>query len=233
MECRSPLSAVDGTLACGDLLAGALSGSGEVDLITFTGQAGAVVDLMLVRTGGFVDGFGRLLAVPHATIFGPSGTEVVTFNSDSQNTLTLPESGTYTVRINANTLVHTGSYNLGMECRSPLSAVDGTLACGDLLAGALSGSGEVDLITFTGQAGAVVDLMLVRTGGFVDGFGRLLAVPHATIFGPSGTEVVTFNSDSQNTLTLPESGTYTVRINANTLVHTGSYTLGMECIPPP
>ena len=30
-------------------------------------------------------------------------------------------------------------------------------------------------------------------------------------------------------LTLPESGTYVVRVNANTLMSTGTYSVGLEC----
>jgi hypothetical protein len=114
-----------------------------VDLITFTGNAGAVVDLTLVQTAGFPDPFGRVLA--HATVFAPSGAQVAAFNANSQNTLTLPESGTYVVRINANTLVHTGSYTLGMECRSaPIANAgpDQSVSVGSMVQ--LTGAGSSD-----------------------------------------------------------------------------------------
>ena len=131
------------------------------------------------------------------------------------------------VRVNANNLVSKGTYNLGLECRQPISAVDDSLTCGGLLSGAIDAAGEVDLITFTGQSGDVVDLTLVRTGGFDSFYGR---VPRATVFTPTGAVLAAFNANSQKELTLPESGTYVVRVNANTLVHTGTYDLELECL---
>ena len=210
-------------IVCGQLVSGQIAAAGEVDLIAFRGQAGAVVDLTFVQTAGF-DAFRGVLA--YATVFAPSGATVVSFNANSQNTLMLPESGTYVVRINANNLVHTGSYTLGMECRNPLRAVDGAVACGDLLTGTISAAGEVDLITFTGQVNDVIDLTFVQTAGF-DAFRGVLA--HATVFAPSGVQVDVFDANAQRTLTLAESGTYVVRINANNLVSTGSYSLGLLC----
>ena len=50
------------------------------------------------------------------TVLAPSGTEVITFDSNAQQQLTLPETGMYLIRLNANNLVSTGSYNLGLEC---------------------------------------------------------------------------------------------------------------------
>ncbi|MCK4622077.1 MAG: Ig-like domain-containing protein [Desulfuromonadales bacterium] len=101
------------------------------------------------------------------------------------------------------------------------------LTCGDLVAGSIDAAGEIDEFTFSAQSGDVVDLTLVRTGGFDSFYGR---VPRATVFTPTGAVLAAFNANSQKELTLPESGTYVVRVNANTLVHTGTYDLELECL---
>ncbi len=225
LECRQPLGPVDGTLNCGSLLSGTISASGEVDLITFSGQTGQVVDLTLVLTAGF-DSFRSVL--PRVTLFSPTGAQLDSFDANVQKTYTLPESGTYLIRVNANNLFHTGSYNLGLECRRPLGPVDGTLSCGSLLSGTIEAPGEVDLITFSGQTGDVVDLTLVLTAGF-DSFRSVL--PRVTLFSPTGAQLDSFDANVQKTYTLPESGTYLIRVNANNLVATGSYNLRLQCSP--
>jgi hypothetical protein len=51
-----------------------------------------------------------------ATIFSPSGAQLLYMDSNDQNHVTLPEDGTYVFRVNANVLVATGSYNLDLLC---------------------------------------------------------------------------------------------------------------------
>ena len=226
LECRQPLSGVVGNVACGDLFSGQVTAEGQVDLISFTGQVGQVIDLTLVeapRWGG-VDSVNDA----RGTLFAPSGVQVAQFDSDVQQTFTLSENGSYIVRINANDLEHTGSYNLGMECRqNPVAVVDDTMSCGSLVSGAMEVPGEVDLITFTGQVGQVIDLTLVE----VTSWGGVSSANDArgTLFAPSGVQVAQFDSNAQQTFTLSEAGSYIVRINANRLDDTGPYNLGMEC----
>jgi hypothetical protein len=220
LECLQPLNPVDGTLACGGLLSGALDAAAEVDQITFTVQANQRVTLTMVLTSGF---FARTAT---ATIFSPARAEVLTFNANSQHQLTLAEAGTYVIQIRASDLVAIGGYRIGMECLQPLNPVDGTLACGGLLSGALDAAAEIDQITFTGQANQRVTLTMVLTGGF---FARTAT---ATIFSPARAEVLTFNANSQQQLTLTEAGTYVIQIRASDLVATGTYNIGLECLQP-
>jgi hypothetical protein len=153
---------------------------------------------------------------------------VDTFSANTQQQITLPENGTYIIRVRANTLVNTGSYNLGVECLQPLdSPIEAVLSCGDLASGSIDASGEVDLYTLTGQAGDMILLTLTETGGFPGG-----SAPQLTLFSPSLEVVDTFNANTQQQITLPENGTYIIRVRANTLVNTGSYNLGVECLQP-
>ncbi len=234
MECRhNPVAVIDDTLSCGGLVSGTIGVPGEVDLITFQGTAGQVIDLTLVEASNWAGA--SSVNDARATLFAPSGAQVGQFDSNAQQTFTLPESGTYIVRINANNLVATGLYNIGMECRhNPVAVIDDTLSCGGLVSGTIGVPGEVDLITFQGTAGQVIDLTLVETSGWI-GLPSGLTDAQGTLFAPSGAQVGQFDSNAQQTFTLPESGTYIVRINANNVVSTGalavtgSYNLGMEC----
>ncbi len=85
---------------------------------------------------------------------------------------------------------------------------------------------EADFYTLTGQADDVITLALVETSnwGLASNDARL------TLFAPSGAQVITFDSNGQQEVTLPESGTYVVRVQANNLVSTGSYDLELECL---
>ena len=126
--CIEPQSVVDATVRCGELLSASVDVAGEVDLITFTGNTNEVVALTLVETSNWGGLQGRNDA--RVTVLAPSGTEVITFDSSAQQQLTLPETGMYLIRLNANNLVSTGSYNLGLECIEPQSVVDATVSCG-------------------------------------------------------------------------------------------------------
>jgi hypothetical protein len=105
-----------GELFCGDLVSGSIDESGETDQFTFSGQAGDVILLTLTQTAGFPGSN----VVPQLTLFSPSLEVVDTFNANTQQQITLPASGTYTIRVRANNLVSTGSYNLGLECLQPV-----------------------------------------------------------------------------------------------------------------
>jgi len=223
-----------GTLVCGGLRSSLIDFSAEVEQFNFTAQAGDLISLTLVETSNW-GGLGGS-ADARATLISPSGNEEVIFDSNSQETIVLPESGTYVVRVNANDLVSTGSYNLGLSCLLPASPPPVTLSCGGLESGLINTPGEVELFDFTAQAGDLISLTLVESSNDWGGLGGS-ADARATLFSPSGNEEVTFDSNSQETIVLPESGTYVVRVNANNLVSTGSYNLGLSCLlpasPPP
>ncbi len=218
-ECLLPTSAVDATLACGGLVARTIVTPAQVDQITFVAQANDRVTLTLAMSG-----FPSFVAA-RATVFSPSGGVVVTFDANSQQQLTLPETGTYIVQVYASNLVSTGSYTLGRECLLPTSAVDATLACGGLVARTIVTPAQVDQITFVAQANDRVTLTLAMSS-----FPSFVAA-RATVFSPTAGVVVTFDANSQQQLTLPETGTYIVQVYASNLVSTGSYTLGRVCSP--
>ena len=140
---------MNGTLACDtQLVDQSFTERGQVDLVTFTGAAGQIIDLTLVSSFNAT-----------ATLFGPSGGPVGSWIANSQKTFTLPEAGTYVVQVKDRFLTGTGTYNLGMECRlNPIAPVNGTLACGTLLVDqSFTKQGQVDLVTFTGANGQIIE----------------------------------------------------------------------------
>ena len=207
-------------LNCGTLLPGAIGSAGQVDQLTFSGQAGERKTLTLTASGF------PLGATATATIFPPTAAPI-TFNANSQQQLALPDSGTYVIQVRASNLVSTGSYSIGLECLLPTSPADATLVCGTLLSDRpINTSAQVDQITFSGQASDRVTLTLAASGF------PLGATATASVFSPAAALVVSFNANSQQQLTLPTTGTYIIQIRASNLVSTGSYSIGLECLLP-
>ncbi|MFN7947679.1 MAG: hypothetical protein U0Z53_20180 [Blastocatellia bacterium] len=221
-ECLLPTSPVDATLTCGALLPDRpINAAGQVDQLTFSGQANDQVTLTLTASGF------PLGATATARVFSPTATLLISFNANSQQQLTLPTTGTYIIQVQASNLVSTGSYNLGRECLLPASPVDATLTCGALLSDRpINASAQVDQITFSGQANERKTLTLTASGF------PLGATATATVFSPTAKTVISFNANSQQQLTLSESGVYVIQIRASNLVSTGSYSIGQECLLP-
>lgn len=116
-------------VACGTLLLEIINTAAEVDFFNFSGTAGDVIELTLTEGTGFTNTITR----PKATVFSSAGAVVTSFFGTSQNQITLPETGTYLIRLNAEDLSITGAYSLGMNCLFPASPPPTALACGDLL----------------------------------------------------------------------------------------------------
>ena len=212
------------SLQCGDQVSGSIDAVGETDQYTFTGQVGQVVAITLTETAGFPGS-----QSPVATVFSPAGVEVSSFGP-SQREITLPESGTYVIKVSANifTSLITGSYVLSLDCIVPANPAAVALSCGSQAEGTISKENLTDEYTFTGQAGQIVAITLVEIAGFPGS-----QSPVATVFSPTGVEVARFGS-SQREITLPESGTYVIKVSANifTSLITGSYVLSLDCIVP-
>ena len=181
LECLNPLSPGAVVLGCGSLEGGSIEQSGEVDFFTFSAQTGNEVFLTLTETPDWGGAFGGNAA--HLTVFAPSGAEVVTFDSTQQQRLTLAETGTYVIKINANNIVSTGAYNLGLECLNPLSSGAVAVQCGSLQSGTVQQSAEVVFYTFTAQARDAIFLTLTETPDWGGAFGGNAA--RLTLFSPT------------------------------------------------
>ena len=104
-------------MSCGDLLSASIDVAGEIDVFRFAGVTGDVIALTVVETSNWgVVSFDPGRNDARMTVRAPSGTVVGTFDSNVQPELTLAETGTYIVQVNANNLVSVGSYNLSLTC---------------------------------------------------------------------------------------------------------------------
>ena len=226
-ECLFPVPSPDAVpLPCGGMVAGAITAPGDTDLMTFTGQAGQIISLAIASTGGFASRPSSGSVV--LTLFTAAGAAVGTLASNSQNLFTLPIDGVYSIRVSANNLATTGSYNISRECLFPVQSPDAVpLACGELAPGTIGVPGETALFTFTGQAGQTTTLAIASTGGFATRPSSGSVV--LTLFTPAGAVVGTLASNSQNRFTLPVDGIYSIRVSANNLGTTGSYTVRRTC----
>jgi hypothetical protein len=218
----NPSQPPPGSIKCGDLHPDSITQPGQIRVHTFSGSIGDDVLLTLVNTSNW--GFA---STARATIVTPSGAVMASFTANAHRRDTLPETGLYRLRVMADNLIQTGTYNFGLECLRPLGPTEGHLRSGDLFSGNINASGKVDLLTFDGSAGDDVLLTLVNTSNW--GFA---STARATILTPSGAVMASFTANAQRRDTLPESGTYIIYVQANNLVQTGSYNIGLESLRP-
>jgi trimeric autotransporter adhesin len=212
-------------LMCGSLATASISTGAEVDVYSFTGQAGARIALTIGETGG---GFVFVGARPVVTLFAPGGATIESLGANAQSLIDLPASGTYVLRVNASDLATTGNYGMGIECMDP-PVPEEHLALGTNVAANVAAGAQVDLYTFTGQAGAQVTITLAETGG---GFVFVGARPVVTLIGADRTIVTSFGANAQETVTLPLSGTYVLKVDASDYVTTGGYRLDVQSLLP-
>src|SRR5207249_4726013 len=133
----------------------------------------------------------------------PSGSSAVLPDSTDPNRTFVPDKpGVYVVQL----IVDDGNLQSSPETVTITAAAAVTLGCGDLISGNITAPGQVDQITFNGQVNDKVTLTLAASG-FPTG-----ATATATVFSPTGAVVSpgAFNANSQQQLTLPETGTYVI-----------------------
>jgi hypothetical protein len=223
-EYLSPTMQADVTLTCGSLVPESIDAPAEVDQFIFSGQLNQRVTLTLAESGGFPGSTNTATA----TLFSPTGQQLLVFSANSQQQITLGATGTYAIQVRANNLVAIGSYVLGLECLLPTSPVDVALACGSLAMRTIDTPAQVDQFIFSGQLNQQVTLTLAESGGFPGSTNTATA----TLFSPTGQQLLVFSANSQQQITLGATGTYIIQVRANNFFATGSYMLGLECLLP-
>ena len=221
LESLLPTDPVDATLAYGDVVGRDITEPAQIDQLTFSGDAGRAITLTLAVTSSF-----GAFESARAHLYTPTGAELLVFDGNSRNLLTLPETGTYVLQVRATNLVSSGSYNLGLESLLPTDPVDATLAYGDVVGRDITEPAQIDQLTFSGDAGGEITLTLAVTSSF-----GAFESARAHLFTPSGDELLVFDGNSSTPPTeLPETGTYVLQVHATNLVSSGSYNMGLESI---
>jgi len=202
-----------GAIACGQTVSGALTNGVQMDTWSYNGAAGESLFFALWCNCG---------AACDADIYNPSGqwvTNVSTECGGSTIALTLPSSGIYTI------LVHSVNYstlNYSLSIQSHIGGgceTQGSIACGQTVAGAITNGVQMDTWSYNGAAGQSLFFALWCNCG---------AACEADIYNPSGqwvTNVSTECGGSEIALTLPSTGTYTILMHSvrySTLIYSFS-----------
>ncbi len=172
-----------GPIACGELLNGAITPSGDADTWTFSANTG---DAIVVRVGetGVPGTF-----YPRLTLFAPGGAQVAVGSGAfaAEVAVTAAASGTYSVVVNDGTGAGTatGTYRITLAKTGGAVSVTGGDEGGPLTNGALhTGAidlGDLDVWTVSANAGEAI---VVRMGEGASG-GTLY--PWLRIYRPDGT----------------------------------------------
>ena len=143
--------------------------------------------------------------------------------------LTLTETGTHVVQVQAQDSIATGTDGVSVEGISPASVDAVALALGDAVEDSINIGGDVDAYTFVGATGDVVTVSLGQVTLFGGGWTRV----QARVFAPSGTELATVLDGTQPEFTLTETGTHVVQVHDLGYGQSGGYGIGVEGVSPP
>jgi hypothetical protein len=105
-------AAAQTVLVCGQIVVGEIAVSDERDLFTFTADSGDVVSITLVTTGSLDAGFGAV-----ADLSVTSSGALVRFLSGGATQVSLPDTGSYTLRVRDFFGTRRGSYAVLLDCR--------------------------------------------------------------------------------------------------------------------
>jgi len=185
-------------LSCGSGFSGTITTADQVDQYTYAGEAGGMITISFI-------------GIPSLSLFDPSGKELSLTDGYPQQ-VTLPLTGTYLIQVKVPNFTGPNSYRGSLICRNPLQPAS-PLSCGATTNGSLIG-GSVAQYFFAGQAGGNITLTLT--------FGQ------ASLFDPSGKEVLSFSGNSGPVI-LALTGTYVIQAVGGSFNHPILTSLGMQC----
>lgn len=204
------------SLACGEIKAGTISALAQTDCFQFAGEAGEVVTLLSKSAGSSIQACSQLR--------GPGGDIIGTDACEQPATITLPATGTYTIRLFDRSNDETGGYNVQLQVLSATasSCPTATLPCGATPAGILASIVESDTYRFVAaQAGEVVSITASDTSAPFEACWQLYAA--------DGSPIGTLEC-AQDTRTLPAPGPYTIRVFELGNDATGTYRLDVTVL---
>lgn len=206
-------------ITCGVPVPATIGAVGEVDCYNFTGTAGDVVSIAESEpTQPQFNTCWRLHRPDNAVVGTPE--------CSGQRNVTLPSTGTYTIDVydnsNSGTGDATGSYDLTYTAVSPASCAV-PIACGATVSGSITPPTESDTFTFAAQANEVATVTANDIdAGVVAGF---------EVYSPNGTSLAK-STTGLRTISLPDAGTYTIRVFENGDDGTTNYNLSFAIVSP-
>jgi hypothetical protein len=189
---------------------GSIDNPGEKDRYSFYGKAGDMVNVYLSKASGKY--MSVSIANPDNTVLASKKDNYSDIELDYQM---LKESGNYVITIDANGMT-TGAYSLYLLIRI-VQHLDLQENNSIHITDSITFPGEKDIYTFDGQVGDAVNLYISKASG---------KYMSAFIKSPDHTNI-SYKKDNYSDIelgyqTLPESGTYTITIDANGRT-TGNY----------
>lgn len=203
------------SIACGAPVSGSVP-LGASDCRELSGTAGEVVSIAIDSTTG-----GNFS--PRWTLLAPGGGSVGAGSFPDQRELTLPTTGAYTIQVTDNGNDGAGAYTLTYAVVSDApSRCAAPIACGATVESALGTASESDTYAFDAEAGEIATITSSETAAGLNACWEL--------YGPSGTSLA--NACIQGTVTLPDTGSYTMRVFDNGDNDTGPYALSFAIVSP-
>ncbi len=232
-------------IACGQTIASNTVANSEVDQYTYAGTAGQVISVALYGPLGCSCSGNATIS---ADIYSPGGqylTSVTTayyggcncLYNGGATTLTLTNSGTYTILVHAAAYNASGAYSLSLQsveggtCSKPIS-------CGQTIGSNTTFDAEMDTYSYVGTSGQVVSVSMYGPLGCACSINMPIS---ADIYSPGGqylTSVTTayyggcncLYNGGATTLTLTNSGTYTILVHAAAYNASGAYSLSLQSV---
>ena len=209
-----------GPITSASVKTGTISGVGDLDAFTFTGNLGdrVLVDAVATAGAGFNTSF---------VLYPPNGGSYATYTTGDRFEYQLTSTGTWTILVEDNGNDTAGSYELSLLNVTAGPTTSGSDADGGLIVsntihtGQFNQGVDFDAYTFSGTAGNRVILAGLATGAGSHNTSMMLYPPNG-----SPAEVNT-NSGDIIDWQLLQTGTYTVVIEDYGDDNTGTYTISM------
>jgi hypothetical protein len=213
-------------LPFGQVQTGLIGSAAQSNTFTFADSANDVVDFTMVTTSGSVS--------PKIRLYQPNGSLVSSANpyacegpAVEMNTVTLPATGVYTVLAGDCSDTATGNYAL--YAQSVTNPFGPTLVLwGQVQSGTIGSVAQSNTYNFSGTANDTIDLTVVTTSGNLS--------PKIRLYNPNGTLLSSNNpyacegSTAQlSSVTLAQTGNYTVLVGDCGDTNTGNYNLSSQC----
>jgi hypothetical protein len=200
-----PLGSQAQQIACGQTITNTINSPGQTTLYTFDANAGETLDVLALGQN-----FNAT-----AEVYGPSEDLLASCTNNFTGPLALTASGTCSIRVRADNLVSTGTYGISLMFLT--GRCGSSLVWGRPVTNAITRLAEVDLYTFSGNAGETVELTSYSGNFAVASF----------VSSPTGAIVANWLNGLAS-LNLTTTGTYTVGVYSFYFAGTGAYSLNLS-----